>query len=161
MVFTVLTGNLRRGRPVDAFRAARYVVVEQEGMCPAGSCSRTNGLYESRTLLGRAELASGGSARIRVPSGTGVVLSLQDAVGNTIVRMSEEHQLGPGEAISLGIRETITNAAGDDVRLFDAVCGGCHGSVSGRELDVLVTPDALTGASQSLSQNADPTTIGP
>ncbi len=161
MTFTVLTGQLRRGRPVDAFRAARYLVVEQEGLCPSGSCSRTNGLYESRTMLGRAELASDGSARIRVPSGTGVVLSLQDGNGNTIVRMSEEHQLGPGESISLGIRETITNAAGENVRLFDAVCGGCHGSVSGRELDVLVTPDALTGASQSLSQNSDPTTIGP
>jgi hypothetical protein len=162
MAFTVLTGNLRRGRPVDAFRSARYVVVEQEGLCPAGSCPRgAGGLYESRTMLGRAELASDGSARIRVPSGTGVVLSLADADGNTVVRMTEEHQLGPGEAISLGIRQTITNAAGKEVRLFDAVCAGCHGSVTGRELDVLVSPDALTGASQSLSQNSDPTTIGP
>jgi hypothetical protein len=157
----VLTGNLRRGRPVDAFRSARYLVVEQEGMCPAGACPRNNGLYESRTMLGRAELASDGSARIRVPSGTGVVLSLADADGNTVVRMTEEHQLGPGEAISLGIRQSITNAAGKEVRLFDAVCAGCHGSVTGRELDVLVSPDALTGASQSLSQNSDPTTIGP
>jgi hypothetical protein len=44
--------------------------------------------------------------------------------------------------------------------LFDAVCGGCHGSISGREIDVAPTPDALTGASQSLSQTAIPTTIG-
>jgi hypothetical protein len=159
MAFTLLTGNLRRGRPVEAFRSARYIVVEQEALCPAGSCPRTNGLYESRTRLGRAELASDGSARIRLPAGTGVVLSLEDANGNVLVRMSEEHQLGPGESISLGIRESITNAAGTEVRLFDAVCGGCHGSVSGRELDVIVTPDALTGASQSLSQNADPTSI--
>jgi hypothetical protein len=47
------------------------------------------------------------------------------------------------------------------VRLFDAVCGGCHGSVSGHELDISVTPDALTGASSSASQNSDPHNIGP
>jgi hypothetical protein len=40
------------------------------------------------------------------------------------------------------------------------VCAGCHGSVTGHELDVTVTPDALTGASASASQNADPKTIG-
>jgi hypothetical protein len=39
--------------------------------------------------------------------------------------------------------------------LFDAVCGGCHGSVSGSELDVAVTPDALTGASESLSADRE------
>ncbi len=161
MVFTLLTGNLRRGRPVDAFRGADTLVVEAEGMCPAGSCSRTtNGIFESRTMLGTAALRDDGSTRIKVPSGTGVVLSLRGPSG-TIVKMSEEHQFGPGEVISLGIRETITNAAGKEVRLYDAVCAGCHGSVSGRELDVGVSADALTGASSSLSQNETPTGIGP
>jgi hypothetical protein len=45
--------------------------------------------------------------------------------------------------------------------LFNAICGGCHGSITGKELDVAVTPDALTGASKSLSATANPTTIGP
>jgi hypothetical protein len=40
--------------------------------------------------------------------------------------------------------------------LFDAVCGGCHGSISGSELDVNVTPDALTGASRSTAADRDP-----
>jgi len=75
-------------------------------------------------------------------------MELQDGDGNALVTMTEEHQLGPGESISLGIRE----------ELFDAVCGGCHGSISGSELDVVVTPDALTGASASLSQHAAPVT---
>jgi len=161
VAFTLLTGNLRRGRPVDAFRSASELVVESEGMCPAGSCPRGgNGIFESRTMLGAVSLADDGSARIRVPSSTGVVLSLRGP-GGTLVKMGEEHQFGPGEVISLGIRERITNAAGEEVRLFDAVCGGCHGSVSGQELDVLVTPDALTAASSSLSQTASPTNIGP
>jgi hypothetical protein len=69
------------------------------------------------------------------------VLELQDAGGASLVRMGEEHQLGPRERTSMGVRE----------ELFNAVCGGCHGSISGRELDVAVTPDALTNASRSAS----------
>ncbi|HSK01811.1 MAG TPA: hypothetical protein VK932_11245 [Kofleriaceae bacterium] len=151
MTFTLLTGNLRRGRPVEAFRAARYLAVYTEGLCPAGPCSaNANGIYESRMMLGRAELAGDGSVRVRLPSKTGVVLELQDGNGGTLVRMGEEHQLGPSERVSMGVRQ----------ELFDAVCGGCHGSVSGRELDVATTPDALTGASQSASSTRLDT-IGP
>ncbi|MGE5184299.1 MAG: hypothetical protein ACM31C_19655 [Acidobacteriota bacterium] len=152
MVFTVLTGNLRRGRPVDAFRTAKQLAVYTEGMCPSSGCTaNTNGIYQNRQLLGSAPLADDGSVRVKVPSGTGVVLELQDGNGKPVVTMAEEHQLGPGEQISMGISQ----------KLFDAVCGGCHGSVSGHELDVVVTPDALTGASASSSQFATPVSIGP
>ena len=41
-------------------------------------------------------------------------------------------------------------------RLFNGVCGGCHGSISGLETDVAVTADALTGASVSLSRDREP-----
>jgi len=152
MVFTLLTGNLRRGRPVDAFRKARVLAIYAEGLCPSGPCSaNTNGVYQNRTMLGTAPLADDGSVRVQVPAGAGVVLELQDDNHNTVVKMSEEHQLGPGEQISMGISES----------LFDAVCGGCHGSVTGHEVDVRVTPDALTGASASISATKTPVTIGP
>jgi len=144
MTFTMLTGNLRRGRPVEAFRDATELVVKD-----------ANG-----TEIGRAGLEDDGSVKVRVPASKPVFLSLANG-STTIVPMTEEHQFGPGESISLGIRETFTNAAGKTVRLFDAVCGGCHGSVSGEELDVMVTADALTGASASASQNAAPKPIGP
>jgi hypothetical protein len=111
-------------------------------------------------MLGTASLADDGSVRIRVPSSTPVFLSLANG-STTVVPMTEEHQFGPGENISLGIRETFTNASGKTVRLFDAVCAGCHGSVTGSELDVTVSPDALTGASASSSQNSEPKAIGP
>lgn len=152
MVFTLLTGNLRRGRPVDAFRKARFLAVYSEGLCPAGTCSPGgNGIYENRQLLGTAALADDGSVRVQLPSQTGVVLELQDDKHNSVVRMGEEHQLGPGEQISMGISQS----------LFDAVCAGCHGSVSGHEVDVQVSPDALTGASASASATASPVSIGP
>jgi hypothetical protein len=144
MAFTLLNANLRRGRPVARFRSANTLVVKDA----AGA------------TLGTASLASDGSVRVRVPAATPVFLSLANG-NSSVIEMNEEHQFGPGEVISLGIRESITNAAGKTVPLFDAVCGGCHGSVSGRELDVIVTADALTGASASASQHATPQNIGP
>jgi hypothetical protein len=151
MVFTLLTGNLRRGRPLEAFRTARKLAVYEELPCPSQPCPmNTNGIFQMRTLLGTADLRDDGSARVSLPSGKGLVFELQDGSGKPIVTMGEEHQLGPGERISMGVKES----------LFNAVCGGCHGSISGRELDVAPTPDALTGASASLSQNASPSSVG-
>lgn len=152
LVFTLLTGNLRRGRPVDAFRSARFLAVYSEGLCPAAGCSPgANGIFESRQMLGLAPLADDGSVRVQLPSQTGVVFELQDGSKKSLVKMGEEHQLGPGEQISMGIAAP----------LFDSVCAGCHGSITGYETDVGVTPDALTGASVSMSATAKPVTIGP
>ncbi|MBL0213559.1 MAG: PD40 domain-containing protein [Myxococcales bacterium] len=142
LLFTLLTGNLRRGRPVDAFRAARSIVVYGEESCPPTGCSpNVNGVYQNRPALGRVALADDGSMKAELPPQRGLVFELQDADHKPLITMTEEHQLGPGENITLGIAEP----------LFDAVCGGCHGSISGSELDVRVTPDALTGASASSS----------
>ncbi len=147
MLFTLLTSNLRRGRPVDAFRRATHIEFLSEGLCPTGTCTpNTNGVYESRTSLGKVRLADDGSVRAALPAQTGVVMRLVDDSGATVVTMTEEHQMGPGENISMGVPES----------LFDAVCGGCHGSITGSELDVIVTPDALTGASRSISANQAP-----
>jgi hypothetical protein len=133
MLATLLTSDLRRGRPVAALRGAGALAVYDAG----------------GPLLGTAPLHADGSARIRVPSRTPVLLGLLRG-GAPLLRMTEEHQFGPGETISLGVAE----------KLFDNVCGGCHGSVSGRELDVAVVPDALTGASLSLSADAPPRPVG-
>ena len=152
MVFTLLTGNLRRGRPVDPFRAATQLAVYVEQAPPAGTMTGpgAGGIFQQRMLLGRAPLLADGSTRINVRAGVGVIFALEDDDEHTVVTMTEEHQLAPGEQISLGIREP----------LFDGVCGGCHGSVTGSELDIAVTPDALTGASESLSKNAEPVRLG-
>ncbi len=147
LIFTLLTGNLRRGRPAEAFRDARYLAFYAENPAPAGASANTEeGIYEDRTFLGRIRLEKDGSVRARVPVGGGVILELQDSSFNPVATMTEEHQLGPGEQISFGIVEP----------LFDAVCGGCHGTVSGQELDVFVSPDVLTGASQSLARDLAP-----
>jgi hypothetical protein len=152
MVFTLLNANLRRGRPLSIFAKASKLAVYREEPAPANSMSGSGpgGIFQMRQLLGSASLASDGSVRVGLPAGAGVIFELQDGSGKPLVTMGEEHQLGPGEIINLGIRR----------ELFDAVCGGCHGSVTGSELDVVVSPDALTGASESLSKMSTPTQIG-
>lgn len=147
MVFTLLTGNLRRGHPVEAFRKARYLKVQTEDPCPASGCTpNTNGIFQSRKDVGSFPLEDDGSIRVVLPARQGVILSLEDADHQNVVTMTEEHQLGPGESVSMGVQE----------KLFDVVCGGCHGSVSGDELDVGVSADALTGASASTAATKPP-----
>lgn len=147
MVFTLLVANLRRGRPIDDFDRATTIAVYREGTCAASCSANSNGIFENRTLLGTAPLAEDGSVKLALPAMTGVVFELR-AGDQVVATMGEEHQLGPGERISMGISRTLHNA----------VCGGCHGSISGRELDVAVTPDALTGASASVSLTQAPIT---
>jgi hypothetical protein len=148
LVFTLLNANSRRGRPASLFlQDATHIAFYRENTAPGGTSSGNtmSGVFQDRELLGRAPLASDGSVKVQVPSGQGVVIELQTASGTPVMTMFEEHQLGPGENISFGIVES----------LFDAVCGGCHGTVSGSELDVFVTPDALTGASESASRDGN------
>jgi hypothetical protein len=143
MIFTLLNANLRRGRPVEQYREATHLAAYRERPAPAGTRmgDGEGGIFEDREYLGRAALARDGSARVRVPAGTGLILELQRSDGTVIDTMREEHQVGPGEVVSIGVSEA----------LFDGVCGGCHGSISGRELDAALSADVLTGASASLS----------
>jgi WD40 repeat protein len=134
MIGTLLGANLRRGRHIDELAGADHLDIFDAAGAPVTS----------------VPLASDGSLRLRVPAGAPFYLGLSRA-GTPLLRMSEEHQFGPGEHISLGVRREV----------FDHVCGGCHGSVSGRELDVAVSADALTGASESLSKGAAPVLVGP
>ncbi len=157
MLATLLGANLRTGRFVDTMRPAKEVVIYQDqppADAASGMAGRTGSqmVYQSLKELGRVPLASDGSAHLRLPSLTPVILELQDGSGNKLFTMSEEDQLGPGERISRGVPQ----------QFFNSVCGGCHGSVSGRELDIAIDPDALTGASVSLSRDPAKTqSIGP
>lgn len=155
MLGTLLVANLRTGRFVDMLRAGTQLVIYQDLPPPdvaSGMAGATGSqmVYQNRKELGRAPLASDGSVKARLPSLTPLIVEVQDSSGNKIFTMSEEDQLGPGERISRGVPQ----------KFFNSVCGGCHGSVSGKELDVAIDPDALTGASVSLSRDATQS-IGP
>jgi len=150
---TLLGANLRRGRDVAAYDSAAALRVYQENAPPPGSTKATAPLtgmtiptYSNRTLLGAVPTASDHSLIALVPAGVPLILEVADASGKALFTMTEEHQLTPGEYITPGPPRAV----------FNPICGGCHGSLSGSELDIAVSADALTGASVSLSRGAEP-----
>ncbi len=147
---TLLGANLRRGRDVAAFDAAAALTVYQDlpppadattADIPAGALA-----YSKLQKLGSASLLGDHSLIAQVPAGVPLILEFDDAAGKPVFTMTEEHQLTPGEYITPGPPRA----------LFNNICGGCHGSLSGSELDVAVSADALTGATVSLSRYATP-----
>jgi hypothetical protein len=146
---TLLGANLRRGRDVAAMDGAVALKVYQEMPPPNASPGGLMGsqqTYTQRTPLGTASLLYDHSLKVLVPGGKPLILELIDGGGNPLFTMSEEHQVQAGEHISPGPPRAV----------FNNICGGCHGSISGSDLDVAVSADALTGASVSLSRDAVP-----
>jgi len=150
MVATLLDANLRHGRNVQAMDAAVGLRVYEDlpppGPNPPTGIMGSQAVYSNRTLIGTAMFESDKSLKVYVPVQKPLILELVDASGAPVLTMTEEHQVAAGEYVTPGVPR----------KLFDGICGGCHGSVSGEELDVSVTPDALTGASVSKSRDMEP-----
>jgi len=147
---TLLGANLRRGRDVSAYDGAASVKFYKDVAPPPNSTTAiipsTALAYSQRTPIGSASLMEDHSLKAIVPAGVPLILEVDDAKGNAMFTMSEEHQVTAGEYITPGPQRA----------LFNNICAGCHGSLSGSELDIAVSADALTGASISLSRYADP-----
>jgi WD40-like Beta Propeller Repeat len=147
---TLLGANLRRGRDVAQFDGVASLKVYQDmppppssttAIIPAGAMA-----YSQLSPKGSASVQSDHSLIALVPAGVPLILEVDDGNGKPLFTMSEEHQVIPGEYITPGPPRAV----------FNNICGGCHGSLSGSELDVAVSADALTGASVSLSRYAAP-----
>jgi len=157
LLSTMLDSNNRRGRDVESLRAAITVRFFAQAPLPpecvapdhpscASSLAGPEKVYESRIELGEASIAADGSVYARVPAATPLFFELVDADSNVLFRLREEFQFGPYEVIGIGVPEGS----------FNSMCAGCHGSVSGRELDIAVRPDAVTQASATTSRAAEP-----
>jgi hypothetical protein len=149
MLATLLGANLRRGHNVAFFDTAVALKVYEERPPPAPMPPGLQGsqqVFVDRVALGTAGLESDHSLKVRVPANTPLIFELVDGGGKAVFTMAEEHQVSPGEYITPGVSR----------KLFNGVCGGCHGSIDGPELDVAVTTDALTGASVSRSRDLAP-----
>jgi hypothetical protein len=144
LLATLLGANLRRGRDVKAMDKAVALKVYEETPPPARMTPGS--LYTNRNVLGQASFESDKSLKVLIPAGRPLILEFVDGGGQPVLTMTEEHQVTPGEYITPGPPRA----------LFNNICGGCHGSISGSELDVAVSADALTGASVSLSRSANP-----
>ncbi|MES1177801.1 MAG: hypothetical protein ABUL62_25980 [Myxococcales bacterium] len=114
-----------------------------DGANPASIFSDDYGkVYVRRGFLGSPTLYPDGSASITVRGGLPLVLrarvQLAADTGPTDHFQREEMQFYPGEVVRQGFRRP----------LFNGLCAGCHGSVSGYEADISINPDILTQASR-------------
>jgi Hydrazine synthase alpha subunit middle domain/WD40-like Beta Propeller Repeat len=153
LLATLLGANLRQGRDIDAFKtgASLKVYIDQPPPGPGAPVSGTQNVFSSRSPVGTAPLESDGSLRVLVPAGKPLILELVDRDGKSVFTMSEEHQVTSGEVITPGAPRGM----------FNAICAGCHGSISGQELDVAVKADALTSASLSVAHDKQPSLLQP
>jgi hypothetical protein len=82
----------------------------------------------------------------------GVPLPMMEGAPFEGMAVQREHeQYYPGERIKRSIPR----------RFFNTACGGCHGSITGRELDVAIDVDIVTGASSTEARGAEPHDLRP
>jgi hypothetical protein len=141
LLATLLGANLRQHRNVQKMDAAAALKVWEE--VPPSSKMSAGTFAGTLQPIGKASFESDKSLKAFIPSGKPLILDFLDGNGNSVFTMTEEHQVTSGEYIT----------PGPPRKLFNNICGGCHGSISGSELDIAVSADALTGASVSLSRN--------
>jgi hypothetical protein len=163
LLSTLLFANTREGRPIP--EAAKGIEVFESrpppssargfGDLSSGVTSDSFGqFYQDLRPLGRAPLAEDGSIRLRLPGGVPIELAVLGTGAEPLkfdegapfqgpLRQREELQFYPGERAKQSIPR----------RLFNGVCAGCHGSITGRELDVVVNVDVLGSASITLAHD--------
>ena len=171
LLATLLFANTREGRPIDPRLGGLDVL---ESFPPDVDALSFDDLDADRVIsddfgrvfvdyqqLGHVALYDDGSAKIRYPGGHPIVLRATDGAGNVLtfpddaafsgtVTQREEMQFYPGERSNQGFRR----------ELFNGMCGGCHGSITGYELDIAVDIDVLTSASKTVAKSKDPTNLG-
>jgi hypothetical protein len=107
-------------------------------------------VYVRRRPLGIVGVEDDGSAKFRIPGGVPIVLQLPDTTlskQRSLPRIQrEEMDFSPGEYVHQGFR----------TELFGALCGQCHGAVSGRPVDTALDPDFVTQASVTTSRFKTP-----
>lgn len=166
MLATLLFTNTREGRAIDRDIGGFDVFFEAPPPAGATSFGALGGdvisdefgqMYLRRELLGHVPLNPDGSARFRVVGGQPFVLRVTDWNGDPMAFADgapfsgeqvqrEQMQFYPGERARQSFPRT----------LFNPMCGGCHGSISNRELDTAADIDVLTHASvvQTAGQDA-------
>jgi hypothetical protein len=162
---TLLFDNRRVGRPIDK-RVAGLDVLESLPPDPNAKSFRDlsagdvisddyGQVFVHHDELGHLGLHDDGSAKMLVPGGHPVVLRVTDGQGKTLsfedggpfsgeMVQREEMQFYPGEHVHQSFRRS----------LFNGLCAGCHGSITGAELDIAVKIDVLTSASMTDARDA-------
>ncbi|HYP98421.1 MAG TPA: hypothetical protein VER96_07090 [Polyangiaceae bacterium] len=110
-------------------------------------------VYVRRGLLGSPTLYGDGSASASIRGGIPLVLQTRVMLAGdskpTDHFQREEMQFYPGEVVRQGFRSS----------LFNGICAGCHGSISGYETDISTNPDILSQASRVEAKTYGPTDL--
>ena len=152
LLSSLLFQNTRTGRivPTDNFNLSFWEdfppeagVKSFDAANAASVFSDTYGkVYVRRGLLGSPEVFSDGSAMVEIRGGMPLVLQARVKLAADTSAADhfqrEEMQFYPGEVVRQGFRKP----------LFNGLCAGCHGSLSGYETDISPNPDILTQASR-------------
>ncbi len=169
LLATLLFANTRTNRPIDA-RIGGFNVYE--ALPPPASATTFADVAGQTTTdafgqvfvdydeLGWVPTRIDGSARFAFPGGAPILLEATDADRNVLdflegapftgpMRQREQMQFYPGERSNQGFQR----------RFFNGMCGGCHGSITGRELDIAVDVDVLTSASRTAAYDDSPTDL--
>jgi hypothetical protein len=163
LLSSLLFQNTRSGRPVPESIGLVELweqLPPEPGVVdyPSGGSFVTDdafgSLYVRRRSLGVVAPNPGdGSARVRIPGGVPFNLAmrvqLEGDAEPTLHHQREAMQFYPGESARQSFRR----------ELFNGVCAGCHGSVSGLENDIATDPDILTRASEVLARDQTPTVL--
>jgi hypothetical protein len=159
LLATLLFDNRRVGRPIDARIGGFDVLESLPPDVNAKSFRDLRGgvlddaygsLFVQYDELGHLGLHDDGSAKMRVPGGHPIVLRVTDERAKVLtfpdgapfsgeMVQREEMQFYPGERS----RQAFPR------QLFNGMCAGCHGSITGAELDIAVKIDVLTHASMT------------
>ncbi len=170
LLATLLFENTRNGRSIDPNVGGIDVYGEYPPPMGATGFGSVGGMTQSddfgmmfldRRMLGHVSLNPDGSTHFRYRGGLPIVLGVTDWDGSPLtfaegapftgeMVQREQMQFYPGERSHQSFRR----------ELFNGMCAGCHGSISNRELDVVVDIDVLTSASQSMSYGSDPQSLG-
>jgi hypothetical protein len=163
LVSSLIFQNTRSGRSLPSSKLALLGV--WESLPPVGATSFADAdpafvttdefgpVYVRRRLLGNPDVYEDGSAAMRVRGGVPLMLQVTAQLAGdaepTAHFQREEMQFYPGENARQGFRQD----------LFNGLCGGCHGSLSGMENEIAVNPDILTQASDVVARVKDPSDL--
>ncbi|MBX3268874.1 MAG: hypothetical protein KF729_01350 [Sandaracinaceae bacterium] len=167
---SLLFENTRNGRSISQDIGGVRVFGEYPPPMGASSFADVGGMvvddafgrvFLDRRELGHVPLNPDGSTRFRYRGGLPIVLGVTGRDGNPLafadgapfsgeVVQREQMQFYPGERAHQSFRRP----------LFNGMCGGCHGSISNRELDVVVNIDVLTSASLADSNGQTSQSLG-
>jgi hypothetical protein len=169
MIQSLMFSNTREGRPIDLRIGGFEVWAHRPPPAGLSALEGANVVTDSRGafysephLLGFVPLYADGSTSVRMPGGLPISFAMTDRDGVPLPMMEgapfegmavqrEHEQYYPGERIKRSIPR----------RFFNTACGGCHGSITGRELDIAIDVDIVTGASLTEARGAEPHDLRP